>query len=199
MKKLVSILLSLALALSMISVDVFASAETETTQEYTTDGQSNDMHMRIYIPTSVDLISVVMPSTIDFQIATKLQTVDQKEIYKFLTSISGEGEFLNNSSKTVDLDIISVDDPLIDKTVSLLSVVDMAVGKSYVDGDSLLSNPANLLSSSVSAAHPISLGSLMSGGSETYKVFVQDNPDNEDSLLDGTYTVTTTVKVTLVQ
>lgn len=181
MKKILSIVLAAAMGVSM-TFAAFAS----TGSTVTGDGKNAKVPLYADVTAADNIISVVMPTQITFQIGATDGA--------FSTLVSGTGEFSNNSTCAVDLSIIKVIDPTVGNT-TFLSIIDLALGTSVEESADVMLDEARYLRSSLTVDDKITLGRIYADSKETYKVFGQDNAKDTTTLPDGTYKIETTIKV----
>lgn len=199
MKKTLSLILALAM---MLSMNVFASA-TDVKQ----DGGTANVALEGKIDEEANLLSVVIPTSINFAVGTVEETTEQLASdkynttnlttggYVFNTFYSGTGKVINNSaSQNVKIEITEV----IDDASKLLDKIDLALSSTDLDETTALADPleagANqsiVLVNSLDAAG--GEAELSTVGQAAYAVKGRDSyPVN---LTAGTCTVTTVLKV----
>ena len=207
MKKTFAVLLAAILTMSLSTTALAAE-----TQDVTGKGEDNKVTVDTELPlhgevtNSAVVISVVMPTSIDFTIGTKLAAaadISEEPVTKeesaptFDTLISGTGNVTNKSNVAIDIDVTGVTDK--DK---LLSLVDLALGSGNIAESAALANSLD----KVSAENSIKLVSgLATSGSTTLKVFGKGKTANASGtdypvkMDPKTYTITTTLKVSVAK
>lgn len=210
MKKVISMLLIVAMMMSL-SVCAFA-ADTTTVEALGKDNTvtgSSDVTFTGKVQEASVLLSVVMPTTIEFTVATKnYEGTDKLAASKGTLSVapsavsgkvfnalmSGEGTVTNNSNVAIDLEITNVTEDS-----NLLSQIDFAVKSSSMTASAALANPLSVGSANIALASAIAAA----GGTTTLKAVGQaatathSGTNYEVSVVDGTYTITTTLKVSV--
>lgn len=201
MKKAISLVLALALCLSL-GMPAFASDAAAKTQTVTTtDG--TQVPLQGDVAAGKALISVVMPTSIPFAVSTKVDEMTNAKVFDSL--VSGTGTFTNNSNCQVKLilnEVYDVEVPA-DGTVSpnetnsgqFLSVVNLYLAKAglstneaCVDGNKLM--PGTALDREIDT--------LGQKGTVSLAIFGKDNEADTKSLVDGKYTINTVMKVEVV-
>uniref|UniRef100_UPI0031B7F2B9 hypothetical protein n=1 Tax=Anaerolentibacter hominis TaxID=3079009 RepID=UPI0031B7F2B9 len=163
---------------------VFAKDVTDkSTTEVTKDGTSNDMTLKGTVgEPGADLISVVLPSSINFQIGTD-------DAGKFKNLITSTGTITNNSTIGVKIELAEVKD-----NGGLLGLVDLALAPKDEDSATVMTT----YKLSAPLATPVELATnLEKDGTLSLKVFGQKN-DADGEIAAGEYNVVTTLKVTAV-
>lgn len=204
MKKAISLVLALALCLSL-GMPAFATDVTAKTQTVTTtDGT--------YVPLQGDvaagkaLISVVMPTSIPFAVSTTADATTNAKVFDSL--VSGTGTFTNNSNCQVKLILTEVfdTDVLADANTTtpetavgkFLTVVDLYLAKA-----GLSANEACVVENKLDPTDstPINreMATLGQKGTHSLEIYGKDNTADQKSLIDGQYTINTIMKVEAVQ
>lgn len=194
MKKMLSVVLAVAMSMGLSSA---AFADT-----ITKDGKGADIPLYATVSEGQALISVVMPVSIDYQISTvqkNIGTTQRPEyINEFVSLVSAEGEFKNNSTCNIDLDITKIQSEDAATDVPFINVVSLALGQSGQDAADVLTDE-NIFTDAITGAAGapvIALGTLYSNEAQKFAVYGKDNADDTTSLADGKYRVTATIRVT---
>ena len=198
MKKALALVLALAMMCALAAPVMAADSDNKTVTNE--DGQ--EVWLNGETKKDAALISVVMPTAINFQIATKedggVLTLDDSDPGTGGV-VSGTGKFTNNSNRSVKLTLSEVGDAAVTPTVGFLSVLDVYLA------------PASLTRADVfDAAGPVDyqltvgsglnreLGTMGLSGTLEFKIFAKDNETDTTSLADGKYQLRTVMKVSTV-
>ena len=198
MKKALALVLALAMMCALAAPVMAADRDNKTVTNE--DGQ--EVWLNGETKKDAALISVVMPTAINFQIATKedggVLTLDDSDPGTGGV-VSGTGKFTNNSNRSVKLTLSEVGDAAVTPTVGFLSVLDVYLA------------PASLTRADVfDAAGPVDykltvgsglnreLGTMGLSGTLEFKIFAKDNETDTTSLADGKYQLRTVMKVSTV-
>jgi len=195
MKKALALVLALAMMCALAAPVMAADSDNKTVTNE--DGQ--EVWLNGETKKDAALISVVMPTAINFQIATKedggVLTLDDSDPGTGGV-VSGTGKFTNNSNRSVKLTLSEVGDAAV---TGFLSVLDVYLA------------PASLTRADVfDAAGPVDykltvgsglnreLGTMGLSGTLEFKIFAKDNETDTTSLADGKYQLRTVMKVSTV-
>ncbi|WP_343207847.1 hypothetical protein [Anaerolentibacter hominis] len=181
-KRVLSGILVLVLTLTMGSTALAKETTDKTTKEVTTNESSSEMKLEGKVGTpGADLISVVLPSSINFQIGT-----EGEQAFKEIISATGTIENLSTSDVNITLEEVT-------DTKGLLGMVDLALAP--VDKTLTDAMASNMLV--VGTARNMLLGKVAAGGGTLpLKVFGQAKASSK--IVDGEYNITTILKVTAV-
>lgn len=216
-KRTVSMLLAGAMTMSMISTAA-AADDNKTIQAVGENGKtagSSDVKLTGEVKDAAVLLSVVVPTVINFTVATSSAeqgtTVAAKgendavnttagEYHVFTDLLSGEGTVTNNSNVPVKLEITDISD---DK--KLTTLMDLAMQSDELSELTALKTPFDTVNGDY-ATNPILLASSIpvNGGTTTLKVVGKAGVGTKKgesgktygvNLPSATYTVTATLKV----
>lgn len=200
-KQILSLILVLAMVMTM-SVTAFAT-------DINGDGDTADVKLMGEIMDDADvcLISVVVPTSINFQVGTKSTSNSANQINnpsvsaggrEFVRLVSGTGTVTNNTEgKAIKLDITNVSQS---GDGNLLDLMYLAVAEATTDQVSAMNNKLTDGAVNINLSNSIA----GDGGTLKLKVFGQgaqgvfNTTPYPVNLPDGDYTVTVTMKVTLV-
>lgn len=214
-KKNMSLFLACAMTMGMATSALAADEVKEKT--YTAFGDENttinsDVSLDGTIVEGEVLLSVVMPTSIDFVVGTTQFTGDvvaEKNVanasqsaggFVFSALMSGEGTVTNNSNKPIKLELVGITD-----TSDLLKKMDLALKPGSVNEATALRSYA--LDNTDYSASPMILASSIAaeGGTTTLSVAGQaamgqySGLDKPVNLPAGSYSVNTTMKISVAR
>lgn len=192
MKKALALALALAMMCALSAPVMAADSDSKTV----TNENGQEVWLNGETKQDAALISVVMPTAINFQVATKdvsgTLSLDDSDPGTGGV-VSGTGKFTNNSNCSVKLTLTEVGDAQVTPSVGFLSVLDVYLA------------PANMTRTDVYAAADYKLavgsglnrelGTMGLGGTLEFKIFAKDNSADSTSLADGKYQIRTVMKV----
>ncbi|WP_343207988.1 hypothetical protein [Anaerolentibacter hominis] len=196
-KKLLALALAAVLTLNM---GVVAMAAGDTQSVNGTGDQGGDIQLEAAVLQGADLIQVVMPTKINFNINTDSSTY-------FDELISGRGTITNNSTKAVKVEIVGVQDSGVSTLLTKAKIALAPSDNAYVNdsmtnkekGEAVLagSSPSYKLTTSVSPTASITLfDSLPTRASKSIEVFGTE--ETATTAIDAaSYTVVTTLKISI--
>lgn len=210
MKKVISMLLIVAMMMSL-SVCAFA-ADTQMIDAAGADNSltgSASVKFTGKVEEAAVLLSVVMPTVIEFTVATKNYTGSAKlasekgtldaaptttggKVYN--TMVSGKGTVTNNSNVAINLDISAVAEDS-----NLLDLIDFAVKSDELTRAEALTNPLKVGDADVRLHTGLAAGgattTLEAVGAAAQGTFSGTN--YEVNVVDGSYVIITTMKVSV--
>ncbi len=167
------------------------------------DNSKTDANVELHgeVERSVRLISVVVPTTISFNVAT-----DNEGLYKGMTS--GVGQIINNSmtsdgaSAKIDLKVVGVSDAkVVEEKTGLLDYLNLAMAPGGATSAAPIGGFEKYqLSTSITPDAPVTLFSGLNndGVGHDFRVFAQSKMDGETPVaipVGSSYTVNTTLRV----
>lgn len=192
MKKIVSMLMAAAL-LGALALPAFAA--DAPADQTVTDKNGTEVWLNGEAKADAELISVVMPTAINFQIATKdnagTKVLDDSDPTTGGV-VSGTGKFTNNSNRSVTLTLAEVGDAAVTASAGFLNVVEVYLAPAGMVRGDVLGKAEYQLQTSTKDRE---LGTMGLGGTLSLKIFAQDNTADNTSLPDGSYQLRTVMKV----
>lgn len=198
MKKALALVLALAMMCALAAPVMAADSDNKTVTNE--DGQ--EVWLNGETKKDAALISVVMPTAINFQIATKedggVLTLDDSDPGTGGV-VSGTGKFTNNSNRSVKLTLSEVGDAAVTPTVGFLSVLDVYLAPASMTRADVFdaAGPVDY-KLSVGSGLTRELGTMGLSGTLEFKIFAKDNETDTTSLDDGKYQLRTVMKVSTV-
>ncbi|WP_418453984.1 hypothetical protein [Allofournierella sp.] len=197
MKKALALVLALAMMCALAAPVMAADSDNKTVTNE--DGQ--EVWLNGETKKDAALISVVMPTAINFQIATKedggVLTLDDSDPGTGGV-VSGTGKFTNNSNRSVKLTLSEVGDAAVTPTVGFLSVLDVYLAPASLTRADVFEATDKDYKLSVGSGLNRELGTMGLSGTLEFKIFAKDNETDTTSLADGKYQLRTVMKVSTV-
>lgn len=197
MKKALALVLALAMMCALAAPVMAADSDNKTVTNE--DGQ--EVWLNGETKKDAALISVVMPTAINFQIATKedggVLTLDDSDPGTGGV-VSGTGKFTNNSNRSVKLTLSEVGDAAVTPTVGFLSVLDVYLAPASLTRADVFDATDKDYKLSVGSGLNRELGTMGLSGTLEFKIFAKDNETDTTSLADGKYQLRTVMKVSTV-
>lgn len=197
MKKALALVLALAMMCALAAPVMAADSDNKTVTNE--DGQ--EVWLNGETKKDAALISVVMPTAINFQIATKedggVLTLDDSDPGTGGV-VSGTGKFTNNSNRSVKLTLSEVGDAAVTPTVGFLSVLDVYLAPASLTRADVFEATDKDYKLSVGSGLTRELGTMGLSGTLEFKIFAKDNETDTTSLDDGKYQLRTVMKVSTV-
>lgn len=197
MKKALALVLALAMMCALAAPVMAADSDNKTVTNE--DGQ--EVWLNGETKKDAALISVVMPTAINFQIATKedggVLTLDDSDPGTGGV-VSGTGKFTNNSNRSVKLTLSEVGDAAVTPTVGFLSVLDVYLAPASLTRADVFEATDKDYKLSVGSGLTRELGTMGLSGTLEFKIFAKDNETDTTSLADGKYQLRTVMKVSTV-
>ena len=197
MKKALALVLALAMMCALAAPVMAADSDNKTVTNE--DGQ--EVWLNGETKKDAALISVVMPTAINFQIATKedggVLTLDASDPGTGGV-VSGTGKFTNNSNRSVKLTLSEVGDAAVTPTVGFLSVLDVYLAPASLTRADVFEATDKDYKLSVGSGLNRELGTMGLSGTLEFKIFAKDNETDTTSLADGKYQLRTVMKVSTV-
>ena len=197
MKKALALVLALAMMCALAAPVMAADSDNKTVTNE--DGQ--EVWLNGETKKDAALISVVMPTAINFQIATQedggVLTLDDSDPGTGGV-VSGTGKFTNNSNRSVKLTLSEVGDAAVTPTVGFLSVLDVYLAPASLTRADVFEATDKDYKLSVGSGLNRELGTMGLSGTLEFKIFAKDNETDTTSLADGKYQLRTVMKVSTV-
>mgnify|MGYP003185595449 CR=1 FL=1 len=197
MKKALALVLALAMMCALAAPVMAADSDNKTVTNE--DGQ--EVWLNGETKKDAALISVVMPTAINFQIATKedggVLTLDDSDPGTGGV-VSGTGKFTNNSNRSVKLTLSEVGDAAVTPTVGFLSVLDVYLAPASLTRADVFEATDTDYKLTVGSGLKRELGTMGLSGTLEFKIFAKDNETDTTSLADGKYQLRTVMKVSTV-
>ena len=197
MKKALALVLALAMMCALAAPVMAADSDNKTVTNE--DGQ--EVWLNGETKKDAALISVVMPTAINFQIATKedggVLTLDDSDPGTGGV-VSGTGKFTNTSNRSVKLTLSEVGDAAVTPTVGFLSVLDVYLAPASLTRADVFEATDKDYKLSVGSGLNRELGTMGLSGTLEFKIFAKDNETDTTSLADGKYQLRTVMKVSTV-
>lgn len=193
--------LALVLALAMMCALAAPVMATDSDNKTVTNEDGQEVWLNGETKKDAALISVVMPTAINFQIATKedggVLTLDDSDPGTGGV-VSGTGKFTNNSNRSVKLTLSEVGDAAVTPTVGFLSVLDVYLAPASLTRADVFEATDKDYKLSVGSGLNRELGTMGLSGTLEFKIFAKDNETDTTSLADGKYQLRTVMKVSTV-
>ena len=197
MKKALALVLALAMMCALAAPVMAADSDNKTVTNE--DGQ--EVWLNGETKKDAALIRVVMPTALNFQIATKedggVLTLDDSDPGTGGV-VSGTGKFTNNSNRSVKLTLSEVGDAAVTPTVGFLSVLDVYLAPASLTRADVFEATDKDYKLSVGSGLNRELGTMGLSGTLEFKIFAKDNETDTTSLADGKYQLRTVMKVSTV-
>lgn len=198
MKKAFALVLALAMLCALAAPAMAADSDSKTV----TNGDGQEVWLNGETKKDAALISVVMPTAINFQVATKADTDGSTLVLDDSDPgtggvVSGTGKFTNNSNRSVALTLAEVNDAVVADSVGFLTVLDVYLAPANMTRADVFAStsPSYKLGTAVKDA---ALGTMGLNGTLEFKIFAKDNEGDTTSLPDGKYQIRTVMKVSAV-